>query len=372
MKKHYFLGLAGGYSKTRVARHVFAVGRRKDCDSLVEYLGKRYEGDAILYKNGRSALAAVLEAYFEPGDAVIVNGFTCYAVYEAIKCARLKPIWADIDEKSLNFTSGSIEKAIARSSGGRIKGVIVQNSLGNPVDMIGVERLAKQHGLKIIEDLAHSVGVRYIDGREAGAVGAGVAFSFGKDKSVDTVSGGAAVFRDPCNKVKQAPSKSPKPSDHMRARFYPLFGAICRGLTRVHLGGVLMRVLVKIRWVERSADNKLDLTRRISKFEAKLALEQFRKMKKNGEPVLRSHYLVQKRKDVLAELRANGYYFDGLWYERPVSPERYYRKVHFPEKDCPVAVKVAESIVNLPNYYSARELAGAKRIINEELEGRDE
>ena len=129
-----------------------------------------------------------------------------------------------------------------------------------------------------------------------------------------------------------------------------------------------MRGLVKIHWVEKSADNRLDLEHGISKFEAKLALEQFRRLKKSGEPPLREFCFVRDRDEVLKKLARAGYYFDGLWYKQPVSPERYYKKVHFPEKECPEAVYVAEHIINLPTYYSRKDLAPARKIIAEYLE----
>ena len=196
-----------------------------------------------------------------------------------------------------------------------------------------------------------------------------MAFSFGKDKSIDTVSGGAVVLRTPCKREIKAPTKSPRSSDHLRARFYPMLGATCRGLMGLRIGGALMRCLVRIHWVEKSADNKLDLTRKISKFEAKLALQQFRKLRRSGEPPLRKFYLVDDRDAVMSELQAAGYYFGGLWYEKPVSPERYYKKVHFPEAECPEAVYVSEHIVNFPTYYTKSELARASRIVEKHLVG---
>ena len=72
---------------------------------------------------------------------------------------------------------------------------------------------------------------------------------------------------------------------------------------------------------------------------------------------------MRDRSEVLAKLRAAGYYFDGFWYEKPVSPERYYAKVKFPEAECPVAVEVAKTIINLPKYYPERELKVAREII---------
>ena len=358
--KRYFLGMAAEYRWRDILSHTFMMGRQSDCDDLCDYLGKRYGGETILCKNGRSALGLALKAYFHHGDAVVVNGFTCYAVYEAIKAAGLTPIFADISKKDLNFDFTKLEKVLA---GSHARGIIVQNSLGNPTDITTIEKLAKKYDLTIIEDMAHCVGTKYADGRECGTVGAGTAFSFGKDKVIDAISGGAVVLRNPALHKVAAPSLGPRPSDHMRARFYPLFGGICRGLTSIHLGGVLMRGLVKIHWVEKSADNRLDFRRKISKFEARSALKQFKALGRSGEKQIRKFCLVKEREEVLKKLARNGYYFDGLWYKQPVSPERYYKKVHFPENDCPNSVFIAKHILNLPTYYGEKALSRAKQII---------
>ena len=74
---------------------------------------------------------------------------------------------------------------------------------------------------------------------------------------------------------------------------------------------------------------------------------------------------MRDRAVVLELLRAGGFYFDGLWYEKPVSPERYYKRVHFPENECPVAVEISEKIINFPNYYTKSELVEAYRIAEE-------
>ena len=373
--RHYFLGTAAKYTRRERVAHTFAIGRERDRGALQRFLTQKYGGQTILTKNGRSALAIALMAYFKPGDTVIVNGFTCYAVYEAIKAAKLTPIWADISKEDLNFSAKSLEEAILQGkdsrAGATVKGVIIQNSLGNPVDITAVEKFAKKYNLVMIEDLAHCAGMKYPDGREAGTVGAAAVLSFGKDKSIDTISGGAVVLRDLFNTVIEAPSKLPKISDTLRARFYPLFGAISRVLSYVHLGGVWMRMLVKIHWVEKSADNRLDTARKIAKFEAKLALRQLKKLKKSGEQPIREFCLVRDRDKLLAELRRNGYYFDGFWYERPVSPERYYKKVHFPEAKCPVAVEVARNIINLPVYYTEKDLKLARKIITKYVEEKE-
>ncbi|MBR2641136.1 aminotransferase class I/II-fold pyridoxal phosphate-dependent enzyme [Candidatus Saccharibacteria bacterium] len=369
--KHYFIGMAAEYSSGEWLRHLFTFGRKKDCDTLTRTLNRRYGGETFLCKNGRSALTLALKAYFEPEDEILVNGFTCYAVYEAVKAAGLKPVFVDIDKKNLNFTSDTIEDAIVSRSK-RAKGIIVQNTLGIPVDIKSIEKIAKEHDLFIIEDLAHCAGVKYKDGREAGTVGIATALSFGKDKSIDTVSGGAVIFRQEQKHGIKAPSKAPKPSDYLRAKFYPMFGALCRTLTYVGLGGAMMRLLVAIHFVEKSADNRLDITRRLNKFEAKRALKQINELRRSGESAIRDYCFVRDRQEVLKKLQRKGYYFGGLWYEKPVSPERYYNKVHFPEQDCPNAVYVSEHIINLPLYYTKRDLDPALKIIKPYLEKGEE
>ena len=362
MGRHYFLGLAA--KRKGAWRQLFTHGSWRDLVALEMFLQEKYGGEAMLCKNGRSALTLALKAYFNKGDTVIVNGFTCYAVVEAIKAAGLVPVYADISKEDLNYNVETLEKVMDEN----VCGIIVQNTLGNPVDIEAVEKFAEKHELLVIEDLAHCAGVKYPDGREVGTVGDATVLSFGKDKSVDTISGGAVIFRSPRIHGIKAPRKAPRLSDYLRSRWYPMFGAMCRGLSYVHLGGILMRGLVAIHWVEKSADNRLDLSRRPANFEAKLALKQMKKFSRRGEPPLREFYLVNDRGVVLEKLRKAGYYFDGLWYERPVSPMRYYRRVHFPENECPVAVEVSEKIVNFPTYYSKSELLKARKIVEEYLD----
>lgn len=377
VRKNYFMGLAAGIQHPW--RHLLTRGSRQDAALLCKYLNGRYGGETMLCKNGRSALTLALKAYFNPGDAVIVTGFTCHAVYEAVKAAGLKPVFADISRDNLNFDVRTLERLWADSTGRRdvaqsssdprslISGIIVQNTLGNPVEMKGIEQFAGKHGLVIIEDLAHCAGGRYPDGREVGTVGAAAVLSFGKEKAIDTVSGGAVVFRFPRWHNIETPSKRPRVSDYLREKWYPVLGLWCRRLTRIHLGGALMRGLIKLHFVQKSADNRLDVEQRPAYFEAKLALAQLRQLRPSSQRRLREFYLVNNRDAVLKELRAAGYYFDGLWYEKPVSPERYYKKIHFNEKDCPVSTEISRQIINLPNYYSKNELAWAHEIIKKHL-----
>ena len=365
--KHYFLGTAAGWGKKERLMARRAEGASGDTVALCKYLCQEYGGrQAIVTRNGRSAIAAALTYGVEPKGEVIVNGLTCRAVVQGVRAAGFTPVYADIDRESLNFTAESLAKV----AGPKTRAMIVQNTLGNMMDIREAEKFAKERGLVLIEDLAHCVGRFYPDGREAGTVGELTVLSFGKEKSIDVVNGGAVVVRNSQIATIPAPVEGPLRAEERRARWYPTFGAWYRALSYVKLNGVLMRILLATGLVVKSAEGEVDFEKHgLADWQAKMALMQLRGRSKLKDRPLREFYLVRDRDAVLQELKRAGYFFDGVWYDKPVGPARYYAEAKFPERKCPVAVEVAEKIVNLPNYYSEKVLAPARKIILQHREG---
>ena len=369
--KHYFLGTNAGISKKERIWRRKLKANREDYDKLHDFLLDYYKGEQVLLTiNGRSGIAAGLFYGTDKRKEVIINGFTCHAVVQGVKAAGKTPIYADISPKTLNFTLESLEKAISKNT----CAVIVQNTLGNMVDIREIESFCKKHNLVLIEDLAHCQGQKYPDGREAGTVGDVTVLSFGKEKVFDAGSGGALILREKLPKIPILNDKTPE-KDEFLARIYPTIGLIYRRLSFVGCHGLYMRLMLKLGWVRKSADGEVDFKgKRLSDFQAKLVYEKMMgdlKIKNKG--VLREFYLVDNRDGLLKELKKSGYYFDGFWYEKPVSPERYYKKADFPEEKCPKAVFTSEHIINLPTYYSEKELAPARKIIKKYLlEGENE
>ena len=379
----YFLGQAANL-KGKVLSHTFATGSKKDFYALKAHLAKRYnvgEENVFLYHNGRSAISAGLRAIVpkkngeHPG--VVITALTCYAVVEAVKSAGFTPVFADIDEKTLHFNGKTLEDALKKHK--NVRAVIVQNNLGHPADIKSIRTVAKKHNLVLVEDLAHCAGISYKDGKEAGSYGDFVALSFGKGKSVDTISGGALVlrskeftyvergrFKTKEMKLPKEPTKKPKFGDRFRDRFYPLFGKMIRGLYFFRLGKLFTSFLLKTHQIKRSADATLDLKVKLTNWQAKLALKQLESLPKNRQP-LREFFFVDDRDIVLNELERKGFVMGDTWYDIPVSPERYYKKVNFPENECPVATKLSQHIVNLPTHYTKTELSPARKIIEKHL-----
>ena len=393
-----FLGLASNYPVGRTLRHLFAWGIPKDSQALRQALASHYGSTAdqvALYRTGRSALAAALLAVAEPGAKVILPGLTCIAVVRAIKAAGCIPVYSDIDPETLQYDFDTLDKTLTLCYNGsngstspafpcpgdasnspentennlvRAKNqprpvVIAQNTLGLPLDAEKLEEVVKKHNAIIIEDLAHSAGRFYPDGREIGTIGAATALSFGKGKAIDTICGGALIVRQPKSTADQTldqPPKRPRLSASLRDRWYPVFAGLSRTFWSIGLGKAILAVCVKFRWIEKSADAELSLETRSTHWQAKLAREQLDKLPKTP---LREHAFVKKRDQLLQELKHNGYDFCEIWYDTPVSPVRYALEADFPTDRCPNTVKVAQHIINLPTWYPETKLAKAREII---------
>lgn len=400
-----FLGLASNYPAGRTLRHLFAWGTPSDSRAIRQALAARYGASieqTALYHTGRSALAAALIAVAEPGAKVILPGLTCIAVVRAIKAAGCIPVYSDIDPKTLQYDFDTLDKtlmlcynedndsqspAFPRPDGETTTHprpvIIAQNTLGLALDAKKLEEVAKKHNALIVEDLAHSAGRFYPDGREIGTIGAAVALSFGKGKAIDTICGGALIVRQPKTQSEETqtrpesqtqlgtqtqqpntqlpqPAKKPRLSQRLRDRWYPVFAGLSRAFWSIGLGQILLAACVKLHWIERSADAELSLDTRLTHWQARQALAQLAKLPRTP---LREHHFVKDRDHVLQELKSRGYDLCEIWYDTPVSPVRYAFEADFPVDRCPATVKVAEHIINLPTWYPPEKIAPAREFI---------
>lgn len=152
--------------------------------------GTRY---AIALANGTVALELALYALgIGPGDEVITTCRTFIASASAVVMRGAEPVLADVDPGSQNITAETVSRVISP----RTRAIIVVHLAGWPCEMDPIMALAKQHGLKVIEDCAQAHGATY-RGTPVGGIGDMGAFSFCQDKIVTTGGeGGMLVTND--------------------------------------------------------------------------------------------------------------------------------------------------------------------------------
>ncbi|MBN9527447.1 MAG: DegT/DnrJ/EryC1/StrS family aminotransferase [Alphaproteobacteria bacterium] len=151
---------------------------------------------------GRRALAlnsataglhvALLALDLQPGDEVITTPLTFVASLNTIVQAGGRPVLVDIDRATLNIDIDKVAAAITPKT----RAVMPVHFAGLSVDLDPLYALADKHGLRIIEDAAHSIGTGY-KGRAIGSFGDIQVFSFHPNKNITTGEGGAVVTDDP-------------------------------------------------------------------------------------------------------------------------------------------------------------------------------
>ncbi len=147
----------------------------------------------IAVSNGTAALhMAILAAGVGPGDEVIIPALTFVADANVVKMVGATPILADSSSlDDWNISAKSIERCISP----RTKAVIAVHYAGFPCEMPAISNLCKQHGLTLIEDVAHAPGASFA-GRSCGDWGDISCFSFFSNKNLSIGEGGMVATRD--------------------------------------------------------------------------------------------------------------------------------------------------------------------------------
>jgi dTDP-4-amino-4,6-dideoxygalactose transaminase len=139
--------------------------------------------------NGLDALHLILRACdIGAGDEVIVPTNTFIATWLAVSYAGAKPVPVEPDPGTFNLDPNRIEAALTRKT----KAIMPVHLYGQPADMDPINRIAREHGLKVIEDSAQAQGARY-KGRRTGSLGHAAGHSFYPGKNLGAFSDAGAV-----------------------------------------------------------------------------------------------------------------------------------------------------------------------------------
>jgi len=353
--------------------------------------------EAVFFNSGRSALMALLQSFgISRGDEVIVQAFTCVAVPNSVLWVGAVPVYADIDA-SYNIDPADFERKITP----RTKAVIIQHTFGTPADVDRIIAVARKHHLLVIEDCAHALGSDR-GGVPLGSMGDAAFFSFGRDKSLSSVWGGAASVSARHGKALEhlhAIHKSlSMPGFFWIAQqlLHPIAFSVILPLYNMGIGKVILVLLQKLKVLsipvfpeEKSGRRpdafpagypnalaylfmgqlgKLDRYTKARIHTAKMYREAFAGSRKVHAPALASgssylRYTVSVRdpREIRRRAKAQGILL-GNWYNNIIDPSGVdFALVGYTKGSCKNAEHLAETAVNLPTLISA---ADANTIIS--------
>jgi dTDP-4-amino-4,6-dideoxygalactose transaminase len=170
---------------------------RVSCGRLVRQFEKKFASilgcqEAVAVSSGTDAdilaLAVLHDFGAVRGDEVIVPALSFVATGNAVVHAGFRPVFVDVDRRSLNIDVGQIEAAITEKT----RAIMPVHLMGKPADMDPIMALAQKYNLVVVEDAAEAHGARY-KGKSAGSIGHLGAFSLYVAHIITTVEGGVVV-----------------------------------------------------------------------------------------------------------------------------------------------------------------------------------
>ncbi len=149
---------------------------------------------SVVVNSATGGLHLVLEALgIGPGDEVITTPYTFVATVNVIEHVRARPVLVDVEPDTLCLDPRKVEAAITP----RTKVILSVDYAGHPCDHDALRAIAKDRGIRLVDDAAHSLGARS-HGRPIGsaALADATVFSFYATKNLTTGEGGAVVTDD--------------------------------------------------------------------------------------------------------------------------------------------------------------------------------
>ncbi|MBC7782676.1 MAG: DegT/DnrJ/EryC1/StrS family aminotransferase [Burkholderiales bacterium] len=158
---------------------------------------------AVGVSSGTAGLhAAMVAAGIGPGDEVITTPFSFVASANCILYVGAKPVFVDINTKTLNIDTTLVEAAITP----RTKAIVAVEAFGHPGGMVEIEQIARRNELILIEDCCEGFG-GFAGDRPIGSFGRAGVFGFYPNKQITTGEGGMIVtdddrFADVCRALR--------------------------------------------------------------------------------------------------------------------------------------------------------------------------
>ncbi|HKZ58141.1 MAG TPA: DegT/DnrJ/EryC1/StrS family aminotransferase [Thermodesulfovibrionales bacterium] len=301
---------------------------------IADYYGV---SEAVGVASGTDAIHLSINALgIGEGDEVITTPFTFFATVEAILYTGARPVFVDVEQDTFNMDAGQIEAKITDKT----RAILPVHIFGQMADMEEISKIAKRHGLKVIEDCAQSFGAN-LNGKKAGSFGNTGCFSFYPSKNLGGYGdGGIIILNDTkiADKVRKLRNHGSKSSYiHENVGFNSRLDEIQAGI-----------LLVKLKYIDEyniARRQKAALYTELLSDKVKCPVE------KKGAYHVFHQYTIRsnKRQEIQKKLRDKRV-SSVVYYPVPLHLQEALRFLGYREGDFPVTEKSAKEVLSLPIY----------------------
>jgi len=331
-------------------------------EKIAKFAGVKY---AIAVNSGTSALHLVIRALgIKKGDEVITTPFSFIASTNCILYERAKPIFVDIDDKTLCIDPSKIEKAITK----RTKAILAVDVFGHPADWDKILKIARKYKLKIIEDSAEALGSEYKPphqnfgsegkGKKCGSFGDAAIFAFYPNKQITTGEGGVVLTNDKkiadlCGSMTNQGRriKNGKWLEHIRLGYNYRMPEICAALGIAQLSRI-KKILKKREKVAKMYNKKLT---KLTKFIKLPYVAPWAKIFWFVYVIRLTEKYSQRDRDKIIEKMAQKGIQCGDYFQ-PIHLQPFYRKKFgYKPGDFPICESISQRTIALPFYNDLKE-----------------
>ncbi|MCL3779832.1 DegT/DnrJ/EryC1/StrS family aminotransferase [Prolixibacteraceae bacterium JC049] len=288
--------------------------------------------------NGTDALFLALKALgVEEGDEVITVANTAVPTVSAIVSAGARPVFVDINPKTMLMDGNKVESAITEKT----KCILPVHLYGQCADMEALKGIAEKHNLRILEDCAQAHGASR-NGCKAGGMGDASAFSFYPTKVLGTYGDGGLV----CTSDDEVAQKMKELRFYgMRETYYSEGHGYNSRLDELHAA----ILLVKFDNIEDYLKRRREIAKRYMEAFADLDLQL--PYVDNGNEHVYYQFVCRhpKRDEVVAALKEQGIGI-AITYPYPIHTMRGYQYLGYKEGDLPETEVAANEVFSLPLY----------------------
>ena len=124
-------------------------------EEMARYCGRKF---GVGVASGTDAIILALRAIgIGPGDEVLVPSFTFIATADSVSLLGAKPVFVEIESVTFNVDPQKISSKITS----RTRAIIPVHLYGQAADLDPIMEIARQHGLKVLEDNAQAIGATF-------------------------------------------------------------------------------------------------------------------------------------------------------------------------------------------------------------------
>jgi dTDP-4-amino-4,6-dideoxygalactose transaminase len=305
---------------------------------------------AVGCASGTDALwLSLVAAGVQPGDAVVTTPFSFFASASAIVRAGARPVFADVDPRTLNIHPAKVEAKLKVSGSYRVRALLPVHLYGQCADMDGLQHICDEFKLTIIEDAAQAIGSTWRN-RRAGSLGIAAAFSFYPSKNLSAY--GEAGLVTTCDPELAEHMRRLRNHGSPRRYHHEEFGWNCR-MDAIQAAILRVKFSHVDKWNQQRRERAAAYHRLLSDaglYSRSDSPIQILEADPQAKPVFHQYVIRARRRDELRNFLTDRKIGTEIYYPLPLHLQPCFAYLGYREGDLPESEQAASEVLALPMF----------------------